>query len=46
MNKKRGLGTAIAFSALAVCTTYLEVNGYSCHGLWVVVVIWAFFGKF
>ncbi len=46
MNKKRGLGTAIAFSALVVCTTYLEVKGYPCRGLWVVVVIWAFFGKF
>lgn len=46
MNEQRGLGTAIAFSALVVCATYLEVKGYPCRGLWVLVVFWALVGRF
>lgn len=36
------LGQGIAFSALVVAATVLELNGKPAQGLWWLVVIWAF----
>ncbi|MFW2176645.1 hypothetical protein [Moraxella sp. TY6] len=39
-------GQSLGFAVLVICTTILELKGHSTQGLWIGVVLWAFFGNF
>lgn len=38
------IGLGIALAAIAVCATYLEVNGHESKGLWFVVTVGVLLG--
>jgi len=38
------IGEGIAFAALCGSAVFLEINGNYVSGLWLVIVLWAFFG--
>lgn len=35
------IGQGVAFAGLSVSAAWMEVNGVSATGLWVVLVVWA-----
>lgn len=45
-SEAKGLAESLAFTGLCVCCTCMEVSGVEggAGGLWIIVVIWAFFG--